>query len=164
MPTETRRPSWVNEVTEVPSRQGTAAAPSTSTCWRLGRSIPMQGPTSPHSSSRSVSQSTSPCWSKNPHLRTTAPACSMASPTPSVRSTRTPLAWSRIPAPVACHTGLRSISSTLKPCRCKAMARVSPVIPPPTIKLSVCHLFLQSSLFCLRGYRYVSCHQPQSNG
>ena len=45
------------------------------------------------------------------------------------------LACSKMPAPMVCQVGLRSTSSALKPCRCKAVARVSPAIPPPTIKM-----------------------------
>ena len=41
-------------MTDVPSRQRTLATPGSSARCRLGRSIPTQGPASPHSVSRSA--------------------------------------------------------------------------------------------------------------
>ncbi len=120
---------------EAPSRQGTAAMPDSSTCCNLVRSMPTQGPAPLHNALRSVVQRTSPCSSQKSHRRTTAPACSIAAPRPSACSTRMPFACTRKPAPAACQVGLRSTSSTMKPCWWRAAARVSPAIPPPTIKV-----------------------------
>lgn len=58
--TATRRSLCTSETSEVPSRTGTAAAPSSSTSCNFARSMPMHGPTSPHTSRKSMLQRMAP--------------------------------------------------------------------------------------------------------
>ena len=121
-----------SEPTVRPSRTGT---PSRRTWCRstLGRA--RHGPTSPHSSRRSMSASSRPRWSSRRWLGIGAARLATAASRPSARRARTPLAGRYMPVPAPFQASARSITSGANPACRSALASARPASPAPTTRI-----------------------------